>query len=154
MLYQSSKLHHDEQELIKKAPLLVSILIAGADGQIDSEEIEEVVKLIHIKAYAEASDMRHLYRELDQDAEKAFNEILKGLPTDPQEREKRISEELSGLNPIMEKLDGTLAIDFYKSLRSFAVFVAQATGGVLGMLKVNYHEKDLLKLPMLIEPSH
>jgi len=153
MLYHISKLHHDEQELVKKAPLLVSILIANADGIIEQEEIERAVNLIHTKAFSEASDIRHLYKEIDHDVESSLNAILKGLPTDAEEREKRVSEELSGLNAIMDKLDPAVARDFYLSITNFALYVAQTTGGILGMLKVNYHEKELIKLPMLIKPG-
>lgn len=154
MLYHISKLHRDEQELVKKAPLLVSILVAGADGVIDSDEIHSVAKLIHTKSFSEVSDIRHLYNEIDHDVEAAFSSILNGLPTDPQERELKVSEELSGLNPILAKMDAQVATDFYNSLKKFAMHMAQTSGGILGMLKVNHHEKEIIKLPMLNKPSH
>ena len=153
MLYHISKLHRDEQELVKKAPLLVSILVAGADGQVDSDEIEKAVKLIHTKSFSESSDIRHLYREIDHDVEAGLNALLKELPTDAEEREKRISEQLAGLNHILGKLDSQIATDFYNSLRSFALRVAQTSGGVFGMLQLNHHEKEVVKLPMINEPK-
>lgn len=154
MLYHISKLHHNDQELIRKAPLLVSILVAGADGQIEHEEIEKAVSLIHTKSFSEASDIRHLYKEIDHDVEETLNKLLKGLPTDAEEREKRVTEELERLNEVLPKMDGQVALDFYNSLKSFAVHVAQTSGGVFGLLKMNYHEKEVVKLPMLIKPSH
>ena len=81
MLYHISKLNHNDQELVKKAPLLVSILVAGADGEVDASEIEKAVRLIHTKAFTEASDIRHLYKEIDHDVEAALTALLKGLPT-------------------------------------------------------------------------
>lgn len=153
MLYHISKLHRDEQELIKKAPLLVSILVAGADGEVDSAEIERTIQLIHTKTFSEASDIRHLYREIDHDVEPAITSILKGLPTDITEREKRLSDELAGLNNILAKLDPQIATDFYNSLRGFALRVAQASGGILGMGPLGHHEKELMKLPMINEPG-
>lgn len=154
MLYHISKLHRDEQELIKKAPLLVSILVAGADGEIEADEIQNVAKLIHTKSFSEVSDIRHLYNEIDHDVEATFNAIIKGLPTDSEERELRVSEELAGLNPIMPTTDAQVAHDFYNSLKKFALHMAQSSGGVLGMLRVNHHEKEIIKLPMLNKPSH
>ncbi len=154
MLYHISKLHRDEQELVKKAPLLVSILISGADGEVDPKEINKAVKLIHTKSFAETSDIRHLYKEIDHDVESSLNLILKGLPADPEEREKRISEELEGLNRIMEKLDLQVATDFYHSLKSFALRVALNSEGVSVMMKINHHAKELVELPMLHLPGH
>lgn len=153
MLYHISKLHRDEQELIKKAPLLVSILVAGADGDIVPAEINRTVKLIHTKSFSETSDIRHLYKEIDHDVESALLSLLNELPADAEEREKDLIEKLSGLNAIMDKLDRHVAIDFYKSLRSFALRVALTTGGIFGMNKINYHEKEIIKLPMLKEPE-
>lgn len=153
MLYHISKLHRDEQELVKKAPLLVSILVAGADGEVDSEEINRTVQLIHTKSFSESSDIRHLYREIDHDVEPALTAILKGLPTDVVEREKRLSEELEGLNSILAKLDPQIATDFYNSLKGFALRVAQTSGGILGMGPLGHHEKEMIKLPMLKYPG-
>ena len=76
------------------------------------------------------------------------------MPTDAEERELRVSEELAGLNPIMAKMDAQVAHDFYNSLKKFALHMAQSSGGVLGMLRVNHHEKEIIKLPMLNKPSH
>jgi hypothetical protein len=154
MLYHISKLHHTDQELIRKAPLLVSILVAGADGVIEHEEIEKAVSLIHTKSFSEASDIRHLYKDIDHDVEETLEKLLKGLPSDSKEREKIITAELEQLNHVMQKLDGQVALDFYNSLRNFAVHVAQTSGGVFGMLKLNFHEKEVVKLPMLTKPSH
>ncbi|MFM9946050.1 MAG: hypothetical protein ACKVQB_12550 [Bacteroidia bacterium] len=154
MLYHISKLHRDEQELVKKAPLLVCILVAGADGNVDSEEIKKSVNLIHTKSFSETSDIRHLYKEIDHDVEASLNSLLKELPTDSLEREKRISEQLAGLNSILAKLDPQIARDFYKSLRNFALRVALISGGIFGMGQISYEEKEVVKLPMVNEPGN
>lgn len=153
MLYHISKLHRDEQELVKKAPLLVSILVAGADGEVDDAEIERTVSLIHTKAFSETSDIRHLYKEIDHDVELKLKEILSQLPKEMVEREKVLTEELKGLNVIFTKLESHLAIDLYKSLKNFGLRVAQTSGGVFGMNTVKYHEGEMAKLPMLNDPA-
>ena len=121
---------------------------------IEHEEIEKAVSLIHTKSFSEASDIRHLYKDIDHDVEETLDKLLKGLPSDAKEREKIITAELEQLNHVMTKLDGQVALDFYNSLRNFAVHVAQTSGGVFGMLKLNFHEKEVVKLPMLAKPSH
>ena len=52
MLYHISKLNSHDQELIKNTPLLVTLLIAGADGKVDTAEIERSVNLIHAKSFS------------------------------------------------------------------------------------------------------
>lgn len=153
MLYHISKLHIDEQELIKKTPLLVAILVAGADGTIENKELDKAMELIHIKAFSESSDIILLYKEIDQDVKSKLIELLNELPIDAVEREKRISDQLRNLNPILAKFDPHLAREFYLSLTGFALRVAQTTGGMFGLNMVNYHEKAAIKLSMINEPK-
>ncbi|NUM30886.1 MAG: hypothetical protein HUU47_01000 [Bacteroidetes bacterium] len=153
MLYHISKLKQSEQELVRNVPILVSILIAGSDGVIEKNEIEKALKTIHTKSFSETSDIRYLYKDIENNAENAMNNMLKSLPEDHLEREAIITAELTKLNEIFPKLDKNIAIDFYKSLRNFAVQVANTSGGVLGVMKINYNEKEMLKLPMIKNPE-
>ncbi len=152
MLYHISKLHSDEQELIKKAPLLVTILVAGADGSVHNNELDKSIELIHIKSFSESSDIRLLYKEIDHDVKLSLIAILKELPTDGVEREKRIIDQLAELNPILAKMEPHISREFYLSLKDFAFRVAQTSGGLFGFNTINYHEKEAIKLSMINEP--
>ena len=153
MLYHISNLKQSEQQLVKNTPFLISILIAGCDGVIENEEIEKSLNLIHTKSFSEASDIRYLYKEIETDAENKIRTLLTQLPHDVQERETEIIAELQKLNEVLSKLDNNIAVDFYKSIRKFAVQVANISGGILGINKINYHEKEMLKLPMINNPE-
>jgi hypothetical protein len=52
----------------------------------------------------------------------------------------------------MKKLDKVFARQLYKSLKDFAVITAQASGGVLGVNRINETEKGLLNLDMIEQP--
>ncbi|MCC6722008.1 MAG: hypothetical protein IT243_07375 [Bacteroidia bacterium] len=153
MLYHISKLKQSEQELIKNTPFLISILIAGSDGIIEKSEIKKTLKIIHIKSFSETSDIKYLYKEIEQDAENSIKKLIDTLPEDHEEKEKEVSIQLEKLNEILPKLDNEIAVDFYKSLRKFAIEVANTSGGILGVGKINYHEKELIKLPMILNPE-
>ena len=154
MLYHISKLNEREQALVRKAPLLISILITGSDGEISDEEIEKTVKLIHTKAFSEATDIRHLYKDIDRDVDNAMRDILSELPKDVEEREKEIIDELTGLNPILVKVDAQLALNFYESIKKFAVLVAQSNDIFRSVLKGSARENELVQLSMLHKPNH
>jgi len=154
MLYHISKLNEREQALVRKAPLLISILITGSDGEISDEEIEKTVKLIHTKAFSEATDIRHLYKDIDRDVDNSMRDILSELPKDVEEREKEIIDELTGLNPILVKVDAQLALNFYESIKKFAVLVAQSNDIFRSVLKGSARENELVQLSMLHKPNH
>ena len=49
MINYFEKLREDEIKLMYRTPLLVSVLIAGADSKIDKKELKEVVSLTKLK---------------------------------------------------------------------------------------------------------
>jgi hypothetical protein len=63
-----------------------------------------------------------------------------------------VREKLVAVNSAMKKLDKVFARQLYKSLKDFAVITAQASGGVLGVNRINETEKGLLNLDMIEQP--
>ena len=45
MIPEFKNLNEQEAELMQKAPILVSILIAGADGKIDNKEVRQAIAI-------------------------------------------------------------------------------------------------------------
>lgn len=153
MLSRISQLRSEEQDLIKKAPVLVGLLIASADHEIESSEIQRIVETVHVKTFSEKNDVSDIYHEIKDDVMVMIKEMLAELPSDPEARLHELSNTLSGLNPIMKKLDNIFARQLYKSLKSLAISVANASGGVLGMGTLGPAEKALLGLDMIEDPA-
>lgn len=153
MLSRISQLKEDEQAHVKKAPVLVGLLIAAADHHIETEEIERIARTVHTKTFSEKNDVSNLYEEISHEVEKMISDMVGTLPTDAGERVAFLNAEIAKLNPIIKKLDPVFARQLYKSLRSMAVSVANASGGILGMGSVSHSEKELLSLEMLEDPG-
>lgn len=147
------ELSPEEQKLLHQAPLLVSILIAGADGKIDTDEKHRVLEVVHTKTFSEKNELSEFYKELNMTAEKDLRTLIAALPDDTEERNTMISDLLSGLNPILKKLESNLALRFYKNLREFANYIATADGGFWGIGSVSAEEKAWVKLPMIENPA-
>lgn len=154
MLSRISQLRTEEQDLIKKAPVLVGLLIASADHEIESSEIQRIVETVHVKTFSEKNDVSDIYHEIKDDVMVMIKEMLAEFPSDPEARLEQIKNILSGLNPVMKKLDNIFARQLYKSLKSLAVSVANASGGVLGMGTMGPAEKELLGLDMIEDPAN
>lgn len=154
MINQLHSLKEDEKKTILDAPLLVAILIAGVDKNIDKEEKERTMKLIHTKTFSEHNEIAdNIYKALDQNAEERWNNVAMSLSADPKYRTPEIIERLSKLNTILPKLNTGFAVEYYDSLRDFAVYVARASGGILGIAKINDKERELLHLDFINKPS-
>lgn len=153
MIPEFSKLSEEEKELMYKAPVLVSVLIAGADGNIDSTERTEAVEVAKSKQSRAREALIDYYQIVGQSFEEKFNGLLSKLPEDTQARNEAIEEELGKLNDILPKIDKNWTIKFYSSLKDLGKKIAEASGGILGYLSVSYEESQYLELKMIKDPS-
>jgi len=153
MIENIQHLTQEEQELVLNAPIYVSLLIAGADGEFNNDEKKRIVELVHTKTFSERYELRELYRNLSDHTEATLRTMIASLPEATTERQELLSGLLGRLNTILPKLDDAFARNLYTSLRQFAHYVANADGGFWGMSAVNEAERQWVKLPMIEEPQ-
>lgn len=153
MISYFEKLREDEIKLMYRAPLLVAILIAGADDKIDNRELKEAVSLAKIKQNKARSMMVDFYHEIGETFEEDINEEIASLPAAAQKRNAYIVEELRRLNIIFPKLERKFAIEYYESMKEIAKTVAHASGGLFGYLSVGYEESRYVELNFIRNPA-
>ena len=71
------------------------------------------------------------------------------MPKNTEERVSAVAELLSGINPILKKMDDFDAAIYYKNFRSFAKHVAEASGGFMTFMRIGPKETEVVELPML-----
>ena len=147
-----SKLSSGEVELLYKSPLLVCILIAGADGNIDRKEIKKAINIVHKKQKGTDS-VSGLFKEVSQDFEDKLKVLEQGYPYEATQRTPLLTEELGGLNLLWPKLPKDFAKGYYEILLMLANEVATSSGGLLGMNSVGSEEARLVKLNMIKNPA-
>lgn len=153
MIPQFDKLSPDEQEFMYKVPILVAILIAGADGDIDRSEIEEGIAQAKKRQRNASTEMMELYREIGEDFEDKLKIVLQNYPVEATQRNGLLVDELSRLNTILVRLDKSFSASYYQSICDLAMKVAKSSGGLLGMKSVGAAEARYVKLPMVKDPS-
>ena len=153
MIPEFEKLSEADIDLLKKTPAMVTILIAGADEEISSSELQKAVSLAKIKQSKARRELLSYYQHIGPDFEANLNELLKSYPEDPETRSKMVVEDLKRLNYILPKLDHDWAIQFVESMKEIAKKVAEAAGGVFGYLAIGYEESKLIDLKMINKPA-
>lgn len=151
MLSKIEHLSASEKNLVLEAPILVSALVAGCDGEFHPNEIAKAVKIIHIKTYSETRDVSGVYQTIDQHTEDTIDSLISSLPEDTRLRNETLVSELSKLNNIFPKLDSKFSNELYHSLRELAYYVSNA--GDLGVGLRSEQEKEMAKLSFLKEPE-
>lgn len=153
MIREFEKLTSAEIELLHKAPVLVSILIAGADGKIDNKEVNRAISLTEAKQKRTRSSLIAFYAEVGTDFEDKIRIVIQSLPSKVDKRTSEITNLLSQLESILRKLNKQIAKEFYNSLREIATEIAESSGGLLGMKTIGDEEALLVNLPMIKDPA-
>ncbi len=153
MIPEFEDLEQDEINLMYGAPIMVAILVAGADGKIDKSEIREAISISSMKKIKARKELKAYYNEVTQDFEDKLKVGISKYPNDLEDRNKMIEEELKQLNSILPKLNKKFATRFHESLKDFAKRIAEASGGVLGYMSIGYAESKMIELKMIKDPS-
>jgi hypothetical protein len=137
-----------EFDQLKDAISLITVYIAGADGDIKTEELKWAEKLTSIRSYNLPNDLKSFYTEVGLDFHERVLNYIKTLDQ-IDARNKTVTEKLTAINPILEKLNPRLGAALYESYISFAKHVAKASGGFLGFFSIGPEEKAILDLKMI-----
>lgn len=149
MLREFKVLNEAETSLILDAIPLITMLVAGADGNMDKEELASAEKMTKVRSYDFNSQLKDYFKRVGEQFSDRLEKYNTELPKDTDERIQAIAELLASLNPILHKMDDFDAAVYYKNFRSFAKHVAEASGGFMRFMTIGPKEADVVELPML-----
>lgn len=153
MIQEFKHLSEADIKALYRAPVLVSILIAGADNQIDKAEIHKAINLIKDKAHNERNHVMELYQIILEKFEAKLDQAIADYPDDAKERNPIITSELEQTSGVLSKLNKAYAIVYYQTIRDLALAVAKSSGGFLGINSIGKEEAPLVELPMIKNPA-
>ena len=152
MPLEFSVLSDDEKQLMYDAIPLITILVAGADGNMDEKELEWAEKITKIRSFDYHNVLNPYYQLVGEHFSTRLQHFNTSLAEGTEARQEAISEKLSAINGIFGKLETDRAKLYYESFRSFGEHVAKASGGFLRFMSVSSAEAAVKDLPMLTEP--
>lgn len=149
MLKEFHNLTTAEQQLMLDAIPLITILVAGADDDIDEVELAEAQRLADIRSFNTSGQTNAYYEKIDDNLTERIVELMKELPNAVAPRQDALVAKLSGLNHVFEKMDLPFGYLYYKSFCSFAKHVAESHGGFMRFMTIGPKEAEVVDLPML-----
>ena len=127
MIAQFEKLTIQEQELLLKAPVLLSVLASCSNHGINKTQKADAIKLAHIKTFTAVALLQPYYREVEKTFRENFEAVAAAYyPFDEKKRDD-LKKEVSKVQEIIEKLDLTYGGALSKSLERYATHVKRAT---------------------------
>lgn len=149
MIQGFGKLSKDQFQNTKDAIAWITVLIAGADGEIDAEETAWAEKVTKIRSYNNPNELTPFYDQVGHEFTDKLQALVAAVPKDVKEREVFLSNKLAQLNDVLPLLEDNLGYQLRKEYISFAKHVAKASGGFLGFLSVSAAESKLVDLDMI-----
>ena len=144
---QFSALTTDETVQLIEAPAVVSVLIAGADENIDKQEKGWATRLVHYRTFTSDPKLHEYYEEVNASFEERLGQFVDEW--EAKTTEANMIAKLEALKPVLAKIDAGYADLLKDSWRSMAKKIAEASGGFIGFGSVDSNESRLLGLSML-----
>jgi len=143
------KLTDSEKELVMNAMPIVTVMIAAADGTVDSSETGWANKLTDIRSYSHEEMLQPYYEKVSEDFAQKVRMMVKELPKNTKEAIPGLVAQMEQFNEILPKMPPKIAGSLLKSMKSFARHIARASGGFLKIASISKEEAALIDLPMI-----
>ena len=130
MIAHLEKLTEAEQELLLRAPVLMSVLASCSGGEVNKQQKTEAIKLSHIKTFTAIPLLQPFYKEVERNFQDDFESVaLAYFPFDDKKRND-LKKAIEKVQHILKKLDPEYAELLGKSLERYANHVKRATHSI------------------------
>ncbi len=127
MIKQFENLAMEEQELLLKAPVLVSVLASCSFNNVNEIQKADAIKLAHLKTFTATPLLLPYYEVVEKDFEQQFDAVVKKYFPFDEPKRKALKNEVERVNTVMLKLDRDYADTLHKSLDQYASHVKKST---------------------------
>jgi hypothetical protein len=151
MIQQLEKLSPQEQELVLKAPVLVSVLASCSDHVINKTQKADAIKLAHIKTFTAIPELQPYFKEVEKNFKEQFEQVAdKYYPFDEGHR-NLLKLEIMKTQKVITKLNPSYGLALSKSLERYTIHVKRATYSIfqdfifpLAMLELRDNQSSIL----------
>lgn len=143
----------DEIEELSLIPVWVSILIASSDDKIDRFELKKAIQVAIDKQATEDRLIIGYYKKVAEKFEINLKGYIALMPSDNIKRTNFLVSKLERVNYLFSLLEKDFSYQLYLSFRDFAKKVADASGGIFGLLSVSTKASKYIGLEMISDPT-
>jgi hypothetical protein len=130
MIPQFEKLTLREQELLIRAPVLLSVLASCSERGINQKQKADAIKLAHIKTFTAVPELQPYFREVERNFKEYFEEAAEQYYPFDEEHRRLLKTEIRKIQEIITRLNPSFAAALNKSLERYVIHVKRATYSV------------------------
>lgn len=121
----------EEQRLLLKAPVLVSVLASTKSNSINKAQKADAIKLAHFKTFTANPLLLSYYNKVDESFKDDFEASVKQYFPFDESKTLELKNELNVIHGIIKKLDHTYGSILIRSLEKYALHVKKAGHSVI-----------------------
>jgi hypothetical protein len=126
MIKQFEHLSPAEQELLLKAPVIVSVLSSCSYKTVNKVQKADAINLAHFKTITANPLLLSYYNEVDKNFKEEFEGMVKQYYPFDEENRTALKNKLKEINALIAKLDKDYASILVKSLEKYSRHVKRA----------------------------
>jgi glucan phosphoethanolaminetransferase (alkaline phosphatase superfamily) len=126
MIAQFVKLNREEQELLLRAPVLVSVLASCSYKNVNQKQKADAIKLAHLKTFTAVPILLPYYQEVEKIFRDEFEATIHQYFPFDEVQVRSLEKELQKVHQVMTKIDKDYAMTLSKSLDKYAAHVKRA----------------------------
>lgn len=131
MIKEFSHLTPVEQDLLIKAPVLLSVLVSSSENQVNKIQMNDAIKLAHLRTFTAPPELHAYYQEVDKIFKTSFAEALEEyFPYNEQKRVKLL-DLIDRIKRTIYKIPGDYGKLLSNSLESYSSHVNKSKYSVL-----------------------
>jgi len=130
MIPQIAKLSPGEQDLLIKAPVLLSVLASCSGHAINKTQKADAIKLAHIKTFTAIPELQPYFKEVEKNFKEHFEETARQFYPFDEEHRNLLKMEIKKVQDIIGRLDPRYGTILNKSLERYSIHVKRATYSV------------------------
>ncbi|MEP7170483.1 MAG: hypothetical protein ABI855_14030 [Bacteroidota bacterium] len=121
----------EQQQLLVKAPALVSVLAAAKHHKINDAQKAHAVKLAHLNTFTTDTDLKSYYEKVDKHFVENFESIAQQYAPFDDAQLEALKKEIDEVNQGIATLESELSAKLHKSLSEYTEHVKYSEHSVL-----------------------
>jgi hypothetical protein len=127
MIPQFEELNGKEQDLLIRAPVLLSVLASCSENAINKNQKADAIKLAHIKTFTAVPELQPYFKEVEKNFKEHFEQIAEQYYPFDNVHRNLLKLEIQNIQEIIAKLNPSYGKALSKSLERYTIHVKRAT---------------------------
>ena len=119
-------LDEKDKELLVKAPVIITLLAAATEGELDRTEIRDAIEMAHLRTFTAPESLQSYYREVERIFQNELDKMINDYSPFNKRNRNEIAKKMDEVYAVIKGLDEDYGSRLLQSLNSYAKHVSES----------------------------